>query len=145
MSYPLYQAGRNKIENPILIQKLFTNTRLAWVWVPLRLYLGWVWLSAGWERLSDAAWLTNGEAVRRYWSDAIAASADGAAHTNPVSWYRALLQLLLDGGHYTWIARLVVFAEVVVGALLILGAFTGIAAALAAFMNWNFIIFHFFL
>ena len=138
MRFLLFQVTRYETENPIFLQKLFASARLAWVWVPLRLYLGWVWLSAGWERMSDAAWLANGEAVRRYWSNAIADSVSGVS-TTPVGWYRSFLQLLLDGGHYAWFARLVVFAEMAIGVLLILGAFTGVAAALAAFMNWNFI------
>jgi thiosulfate dehydrogenase [quinone] large subunit len=45
----------------------------------------------------------------------------------------------LDSGSYTWFAKLVVFGEIIIGTLLILGAFTGIAAFLGGFMNWNFI------
>jgi thiosulfate dehydrogenase [quinone] large subunit len=139
MIYHSLQVERSEMENPIILQKLCTNSRLAWIWLPLRLYLGWVWLSAGWERIGDAAWMTTGEAVRRFWSDAVATSCGGDGYTTTVGWYRAFIRLLLDGGHYTWFGRLIVFAAMAIGVLLILGAFTGIVAALAAFMNWNFI------
>lgn len=53
-------------------------------------------------------------------------------------WYRAYIQALLDGGHYTWFAKLVVAGEVLVGVALILGAFVGVAAFAGGLMNWNF-------
>jgi thiosulfate dehydrogenase [quinone] large subunit len=40
---------------------------------------------------------------------------------------------------YTWFADLVAYAEFTVGLLLLLGAFTGIAAFAGAFLNWNFL------
>ncbi len=55
-------------------------------------------------------------------------------------WYRTFLQFLLDGGHFTWFAKLVVIGEVLVGVGLILGAFTGIAAFFGAFMNMAFML-----
>jgi thiosulfate dehydrogenase (quinone) large subunit len=44
----------------------------------------------------------------------------------------------LDAEAYTWFAKLVAYSEFTVGILLIIGAFTGIAAFFGAFMNWNF-------
>ena len=40
---------------------------------------------------------------------------------------------------YTWFAKVVTFGELTVGILLILGAFTGIAAFTGGFLNVNFI------
>jgi len=34
---------------------LFADTRLAWVWLAVRLYVGWGWLNAGWEKLHNPA------------------------------------------------------------------------------------------
>ncbi|MDR7404910.1 MAG: DoxX family protein, partial [Armatimonadota bacterium] len=39
---------------------------------------------------------------------------------------------------YTWFAKLVAYGELLVGVALVLGAFVGIAAFFAGFMNWNF-------
>lgn len=48
------------------------------------------------------------------------------------------IQALLEAQAWRWFAKLVVIGELAVGAALILGAFTGIAAFLGGFMNWNF-------
>jgi thiosulfate dehydrogenase [quinone] large subunit len=54
-------------------------------------------------------------------------------------WYRAFLQALLEGGHYTWFAKLVAIGEVAVGIALIIGLLVGIAALGGVFMNWHFV------
>jgi hypothetical protein len=46
--------------------------------------------------------------------------------------------MLLDSNAYTWFAKVVVAGEILVGAALILGLFTCIAAFFGGFMNWNF-------
>ena len=45
---------------------------------------------------------------------------------------------MVDAQAYTWFAKLVAIGELAVGIALILGAFTGVAAFLGGFMNWNF-------
>jgi hypothetical protein len=37
------------IEEPRLARLIFADTRFGWLWLPLRLYLGWAWLEAGWH------------------------------------------------------------------------------------------------
>jgi thiosulfate dehydrogenase [quinone] large subunit len=54
-------------------------------------------------------------------------------------WYRDFIGAMLNGGHYVWFAKLVVFAELLIGVALILGAFTGIVSFFGGFMNWNFV------
>jgi thiosulfate dehydrogenase [quinone] large subunit len=39
------------IEEPRLTQIVFGSTRLAWLWLILRLWLGWEWLHAGWRKV----------------------------------------------------------------------------------------------
>ena len=53
-------------------------------------------------------------------------------------WYRAFIQAMLDTGSYTWFSKLVVAGEILIGIGLVLGIFTGIAAFMGGFMNWNF-------
>ena len=45
---------------------------------------------------------------------------------------------MLNAHAYTWFGPLIAYTELTVGVLLIVGAFTGIAAFAAGFMNWNF-------
>jgi thiosulfate dehydrogenase (quinone) large subunit len=44
----------------------------------------------------------------------------------------------LDTNAYTWFAKLIPVGEFLVGLALILGLFTGFAALVGGFMNWNF-------
>ena len=139
MIHKLLSVERPEIHNPDFLQKLFASPRLASVWLPMRLYLGWVWLSAGWAHMTDAAWMVTGKALQSFWDNAAQLSTDGVSPDIRVDWYFDFIRFLLDGGHYAWLGRLIVFAEIFVGLLLILGALTGVVAALAAFMSWNLI------
>lgn len=114
---------------------LFTTTQFSWLWLILRLYLGWSWFRSGWGKIGNPAWLETGEALRGFWTRAVQVEPQA-----PIAydWYRNFIQFLLDGGHYTWFAKLVVAGEILVGIALLLGAFTGIAAFFGGFMNFNF-------
>ncbi|WP_026370747.1 DoxX family membrane protein [Kallotenue papyrolyticum] len=131
------QRGEVMVPDPPFARVLFSTTRFAWLWLIVRLYLGWVWLAAGWEKLSSGTW-SGGEPLRAFWERAVQVPAQGRP---PVAygWYRAFLQFMLEQGWYTWFADLVMWGQLLVGIALILGAFTGIAAFFGGFMNWNFI------
>jgi thiosulfate dehydrogenase [quinone] large subunit len=113
------------------------NTRWSWLWLILRLYLGYTWLSSGLGKVGNPAWMQTGQALRGFWANAVQIPETGRA---PIAfdWYRSFIQGMLDSGAYTWFAPLVVVGELVIGIALILGAFVGIAAFAGAFMNWNF-------
>lgn len=131
------QRGEVVVPDPPFARLLFSTTRFAWLWLIVRLYVGWVWLESGWEKLSGGTW-SGGEPLRAFWERAVQVPAQGRP---PVAygWYRAFLQFMLEQGWYTWFADLVMWGEILVGIALILGAFTGIAAFFGGFMNWNFI------
>jgi hypothetical protein len=42
-------------ENPVS-KYLFNSTSAAWIWLIVRLYLGYAWLTAGWEKLTIPTW-----------------------------------------------------------------------------------------
>lgn len=129
--------GEITIPDPPIAHVLFSTTRFAWLWLIIRLYLGWMWLSSGWGKISGGAWLT-GEPLKGFWTGAVQMPAEGRP---PIAfdWYRSFLQFMLDNGWYTWFGPLVAYSETLIGIALILGALTGIAAFFGAFMNWNFI------
>lgn len=127
------------LTDPPMLTRLFQDARYAWYWAVLRVYLGWQWLQAGWHKVPEPAWTQTGEAMRGFLMRAVQVPAEG----KPVvtyDWYRAFLQMLLDGGHYTWFAKVVAYGEVALGILLIIGAFTGFAALAGAFANMNFML-----
>lgn len=125
------------LQDPPLIQRLLTDPRAGWLWLPFRIWLGWQWLESGLGKLSNPKWIQTGEALQGFWLNAVQIPEAGRP---PIAfdWYRAFIQALIDGQAWTWLAKLVVFGELLVGFALIVGAFTGIAAFLGGLMNWNF-------
>lgn len=125
-------------EDPPIARLLFSDTRLSWLWLAVRLYLAYSWLTSGWGKINNAAWTQSGEALRSYWTNAVAVPASGKP---PITfdWYRDFLTFMLNGGHYVWFSKLIVFGELAIGTAMLVGAFVGIAAFFSAFMNWNFL------
>jgi thiosulfate dehydrogenase (quinone) large subunit len=126
----------SEIPDPSITRFLFSDARMAWVWLPLRLWLGWTWLNSGWGKFNNPNWIDNGTALKGFWERAI------VVDPRPVvtfDWYREFLQLMLNAEAYTWFAKVVLFGELAVGIALILGAFTGVAAFAGGFLNFNFL------
>ncbi len=126
-------------EDPPLAQFLFNSTKAAWIWLVVRVWLGWQWVDASLHKIDNPAWVQTGEALKGYWERQVVVPAEGRP---PISfdWYRGFIQVLLDAGSYSWFAKLVAYGELLVGIALIIGAFTGIAAFFGAFMNFNFLL-----
>jgi thiosulfate dehydrogenase [quinone] large subunit len=122
-----------------LAQKLFNSSRAAWLWLPLRIYLGYQWLEAGLHKVEDPAWVVSGEALKGFWMRIVEIPAEGRAPIN-YDWYRSFIQMLLNAEAYTWFGKLIAYGELLVGIGLILGAFTGFAALAGATMNFNFML-----
>lgn len=126
------------LETPPLLHKLFNDTRAGWLWLPLRLWLGYQWIEAASHKITNPAWMQTGVALKGFWASAVSVPEQGRP---PITydWYRAFIQMLLDAQAYTWFAKLVAVGELMIGVGLVLGAFTAVAAFFGAFMNWNFI------
>ena len=78
-------------ENP-LSHLLFNNTKLAWFWLVVRLYVGYEWLSAGWEKLHDQTWTgaQAGTALGGFLNGAVAKTT--GLHPDVQSWYAWFLE-----------------------------------------------------
>lgn len=124
--------------DPPVAQSLFGSTRWAWLWLIARIYVGYAWLSAGLEKLENPAWTQTGVALKGFWEHAVAIPEAPARPAIAFDWYRIFLQSLLATQSYTWFAKFIVAGELLIGIALIIGAFTGVAAFLGGFMNWNF-------
>ncbi|MEO8396905.1 MAG: DoxX family membrane protein [Chloroflexota bacterium] len=127
-----------QIEEAPLARYLFGSSDTSVLWLAVRVALGWAWLSAGWEKLNNPAWMS-GQSLLGFWNGALA-NASGAHPTVGFDWYAGFLQTLVNANASGWFGPLIAVAEVVVGVCLILGLFTGIAAFAAALMNLNFML-----
>jgi thiosulfate dehydrogenase [quinone] large subunit len=139
-----YSGGRrrrkpNVIQNSPLARTLFGDTRFAWLWLLVRVYLGWLWLDSGRQKLKDDAWMDGGAAVRAFWERSVHAPEQ---QRPPLAydWYRDITQFMLDHEWYTWVGPLVAVSETLLGIALILGLATGASAFLGSFLNVNFML-----
>ncbi len=125
------------VKDPPLARLLFSDARAGLLWVFLRVWLGYTWISSSLTKVTNPRWVETGEALKGYWLNAVSIPEAGRP---PIAfdWYRGFIQFLLETDAYTWFAKLVAYGEFLVGVALIIGAFTGIAAFFGAFMNWNF-------
>lgn len=127
-----------EIPEPKVSRFLFADMRLSWLWLILRLYVGWQWLEAGWEKINNPAWTGNsaGSALTGFLHGALLKST--GAHPDVSGWYAAFLQNFVIHNAVTF-SYVVAFGEWFVGIALIAGIFTGIAAFFGAFMNMNYL------
>ncbi len=132
--------GTVTFHDPPIAQLLFGNTRLAWLWLVVRLYVGYEWLEAGWHKFTDPKWMSSGEAIRGFWERAVAIPAPPARAPITYDWFRDFLTFLLNINADTWMSKVIVFGELAIGVGLIVGAFVGVAAFFGAFMNMNFML-----
>ncbi|HEX2864465.1 MAG TPA: DoxX family protein [Deinococcales bacterium] len=129
-----------QVPEPPIARTLFADTRLAPLWLVVRLYLGYEWVSAGWEKLTNPAgvWVgaKAGTAIAGFLSGALKKS--GGEHPDVSGWYATFIRdVVLPAAPF--FSYLVTFGEFLVGVALILGLFTGIAAFFGGFMNASYL------
>jgi len=143
-----------QIPEPPIARFLFADTRMAWLWLIVRLYVGYEWLTAGLEKLTgysftlDASFGTKtgdpwvfvshtGAAITGFANGALTQST--GAHPAVQGWYAWFLQnvVIPNAGVF---AYLITFGEVLVGIALILGLLTGVASFFGVFMNLNYLL-----
>ncbi len=126
------------IPEPPFARFLFGDSRMALLWAVVRIYVGWEWLMAGWEKIHSAAWVgsQSGSAIQGFLMGALQKTA--GEHPNVSGWYGWFIQHVALQ-HTMLFSHLVAWGEVAVGIGLILGIFTGIAAFFGAFMNLNYL------
>lgn len=127
-----------RIPEPNITHFLFADTRMAPVWLILRLWLGYQWLQAAWGKWTEGGWVGKGAggAVEGFAQGAIAQTT--GEHPQVTGWYADFLENVVVPNAAVF-SYLVIFGETLVGIALILGAFTGIAAFFGVFMNASFL------
>ncbi|MEK7547230.1 MAG: DoxX family protein [Patescibacteria group bacterium] len=119
---------------------LFTDVHAAWIWLLLRLYVGYEWLMAGWAKVTDenGVWVgaKAGAAVQGFLQGAL--QKTGGAHPDVSGWYAWFIQnfALQNTAMFSYV---IAYGEIAVGLGLIFGLFTALAAFFGAVMNFNFL------
>ena len=129
----------DRLTDPPVARALFGKTRWAWIWLLVRLYVGYTWLSSGIGKLGSAAWTGEnaGAAVTGFVQGALALTE--GARPQVLGWYGRFLEAVVLPNATTF-SYLVVAGELLVGTALVLGIFTGIAALFGSFMNASFLL-----
>jgi thiosulfate dehydrogenase (quinone) large subunit len=127
------------VEGPAFARYLFSNTRAGLFWLPIRIFLGFEWLVAGWDKLSGKGWIDGGASLLGYWKGAVAIPTTGKAAIT-FDWYRSFLQFLIDHNAQGLFGWLIALGEAAVGIGLLVGALVGIAAFFGVVMNMSYLL-----
>ena len=116
---------------------LYRSKAASGIWLVARLWLGYEWLNAGYQKLwgseNPAFWNGGGAAVKGFATAGIAGSTTGKGGAS-YGWFAAFLHNFVVP-NASWIAKLITLSELAIGALLILGLFTGAAAVAGISLN----------
>lgn len=132
---------------------LFADTRMAFVWLLVRVYVGWQWVVAGVDKLTGysidfgtfghktgTAWVftaNSGAAIKGFAMGALKKSTGD--HPDVQGWYAWFLQNVVVPHPGFW-AFAITFGEIAVGLGLIFGILTGIASFFGVVMNFNYLL-----
>jgi thiosulfate dehydrogenase [quinone] large subunit len=121
------------LQEPRWARFLFASSTAAWLWLVVRLYMAYVWLPAGWEKITGGKWLFgDGAPVAGFVTKAV---ADPGTPT----WYVDFANSVVLP-NASLFATLVALGEFAVGLGLLVGLLTGFAAFFAVFMSANYVL-----
>ncbi|MFI5260687.1 MAG: DoxX family membrane protein [Candidatus Paceibacteria bacterium] len=115
------------------------NTASAPLWLIVRFYLGYEWVTAGWEKFTNPAWFGTGAGAALNGFIQGALTKTTGAHPDVQFWYASFLQGAVLPHLVVW-SNAVTLGEIAVGLGLIFGLFTCTAAFFGFFMNLNFLL-----
>ena len=137
------------IEEPKFARFLFASPSAAPIWLAVRLYIGYLWLHAGWEKVTGTtggtwtwhwaytseSWIRSSKGLKGFAGFALQGAGGEHAAVN-YGWYAAFLRWIERSGG--WLAPIISIGEVVIGAALIVGLFTGVAAFFGGLLTLSF-------
>jgi thiosulfate dehydrogenase (quinone) large subunit len=117
---------------------LYRSRAASVIWLIARLWLGYGWLNAGYQKLwgseKAAFWNGGGAGVKGFATAGVTGSTAGKGSGASYGWWAAFLHNFVIP-NASWIAKVITVSELLIGALLILGLFTGAAAAAGLVLN----------
>jgi thiosulfate dehydrogenase [quinone] large subunit len=122
-----------------LSKTLFASRYSVPFWTLVRIYLGYLWLNAGWHKVTSSAWVgpEAGGAVKGFLTNALTLTQGD--HPSVQGWYARLIENVFIPNALIF-SHLVAFGEVLVGLALILGFLTGVSAFTGGLLNAAFLL-----
>lgn len=135
------------IEEPKAARWLFASPAAAPIWLVARLWLGYQWLHAGWEKITGTesgwhwaftpdSWLRTSAGLKGFAGFALTGAGKPHAAVN-YGWYAAFLRWIERSGA-GFMAPMIALGEFLIGAALMLGLFTAVAAFFGGMLTVSF-------
>ncbi|HEU0168632.1 MAG TPA: TQO small subunit DoxD [Chloroflexota bacterium] len=123
---------------PRIAQLIFSSPQSAIFWLVVRLYVGWQWLQAGYEKFTNPAWFgaKAGSGMGGFIAGALKNTTGD--HPGVQGWYGTFLTAVVQPHLAVW-SYAITIGEMLVGLGLIFGLFTGFAAFCGGLMNANYL------
>jgi thiosulfate dehydrogenase [quinone] large subunit len=117
---------------------LYRSNESAFLWLVVRLWLGYQWANAGYQKLWGSErgffWFGGGAGVKGFASAGVLGSTAGKGGGASYGWWAAFLHNFVVP-NASWIAKLVSLGELLIGVALVLGLLTGAAAFCGLLLN----------
>lgn len=129
-----------RVEQLPVTRWLFESKAASSIWLVVRLWIGYEWLQAGWGKVFGAgreAWMGGGAALKGFATAAIQQSQVPDHPRVAYGWYVEFLKWIQSNA--SWMAKIIAVGEVLIGAALMLGLLTGIAAFAGLVLNFSFV------
>jgi thiosulfate dehydrogenase (quinone) large subunit len=125
------------VREPGVARWLFASTPAAWIWLVVRVYLGYEWAHAGYEKIFTDHWLSSSAGLKGFVGFALQGAGQGDHSAVNYGWYAAFLRWV-GGSGAGIMSKAVALGELTIGIALILGLFTGLAAFFAGMLSVSF-------
>jgi len=139
-------------EEPRFAKWLFASPAAGLIWLVVRIYLGYEWMHAGWEKLTGTeggfwtwhfgytadSWLRSSAGLTGFTKYAASGAAQGPHSAVNYGWYASFLDWLSHPGPAAVFSKVIALGETAIGIALIIGLFTGIAAFFAGLLTVSF-------
>jgi len=116
---------------------LYRSRSAAILWLVVRLWLGYQWLNAGYQKIwgaeKSAFWFGSGAGVKGFATAGVAGSTSGKGGASYGWWAGFLHNFVIPNA--SWIGRFISLGEILIGVALILGLITGGAAIAGLALN----------
>jgi len=141
-----------EIEEPRFSKWLFASPNAALIWLVARVYLGYEWVHAGYEKITGTSggfwtwhwgytqdsWLRSSKPLQGFVGYAVTGAGKGPHSAVNYGWYAAFLRWLGNPGPAAVFSKVIALGETAIGIALIVGLFTGIAAFFAGLLSVSF-------